>query len=110
MPCFDCGYGENTGLTRFDVEQIIEKKINHKHSDKVHKDLFDSVATPLLCEALDLLEQNKLLKKCSPTLKAWFKKHTEDDIARIRKAIDEDDFDVINNLDERERRLYYKLP
>ena len=109
MPCFDGG-GDWGGdkLTRSDVEEIINRK-EHKHSDRVNKELFDSVATPLLCEAVDLLEQNGLLKKCSPTLREWYKRHTEDDVHRIKVAIREDDFEVLNELDERERRLYKEI-
>lgn len=109
MPCFDGGYGNESGLNTHDVRLIIQQEHaeQQKHG-KVQKDLFDSFATPLLCEAMDIIEQNGLLKKCSPTLKAWYKKHTADDIERL-KQVEPDDFETIDNFDAREARLYEKI-
>lgn len=40
---------------------------------------------PLLCEAVDLLEKNNLLRKVSKELKAWATEHEKGEAARIRK-------------------------
>jgi hypothetical protein len=110
MPCFDGGYGNESGLNTHDIRLIIKQEHaeQQKHEKEVHKDLFDSFATPLLCEAMDIIEQGGLLKKCSPTLREWYKKHTADDIERL-KQVEPDDFETIDNFDERERRLYEKI-
>lgn len=53
---------------------------------------------PLLCEACTLLEDSGALKKSTPELQAWYKKHEDCEKDRVR-------LEAAKKLTERERRL-----
>lgn len=52
---------------------------------------------PLLCEAVDILEKNNLLRRVSKELKAWATEHEKGEVARIRK-------EALAKLSPKERR------
>jgi hypothetical protein len=53
---------------------------------------------PLLCEAMDILDEHDLLDKCSKELKEWYSKHTTKEIERVKR-------ETLAKLTRRERRL-----
>lgn len=63
MPCID----DRTELDR-QAQQEYYQTIDH-----------------LLCEAMDIIEQHRLMSKCSTDLKKWFKKHEQQEVERVKR-------------------------
>jgi hypothetical protein len=74
MPCYD---------PRDHEEE--KRAIEIRNKSAAEQSIFHSSATPLLCEACELLEHHRLLGMASPALQAFFRKHTEHDRVRIRE-------------------------
>lgn len=87
MPCHD-GYGEQemraTIARAQGAYQIFDTQGEYERTV-----LYNSIATPLLCEAMDIIERNGLLLDCSPMLQAWVRYHNMNDLIRLRDQMRE---------------------
>jgi hypothetical protein len=81
MPCYD---GRDSYPRTVSHEAIVfnsEEEFNNTV-------LYKSVATPLLCEAMEIIKKHTLLDMCSSNLIVWHNKHEKDDLDRVRTLLE----------------------
>jgi hypothetical protein len=108
MPCYD----DRDSCVRTVSREAVVFNSNEEYENKV---LYSSVATPLLCEAMDIIKKNGLIHKCSKNLVEWVAKHEKDDLDRIKKLYDavkakQKELDELYaGMDERDVEIMAKL-
>jgi hypothetical protein len=104
MPCYD---GRDSYTRTVPHEAIVFDS----SADFEEAVLRRSVATPLLCEAMEIIKKNNLIHKCSKALVEWGAKHEKDDLERVQKIYDmakekQRELDAIYaNMDDRDIEL-----
>lgn len=78
MPCtYDPSPADYAAASKQSAERFQEKA------------LYDSQATVLLCEACAEMEKYDMMRHRSPELQAFWKRHTEEDRAKLEKQLKE---------------------